>query len=51
MRRLFAAVPQATFSNAVAVMDKVEGWKEEEWVGSYLAASMWIYTKAGMCDG
>ena len=25
-------------------MDKVEGWNEKQWVGSYLAAS--IYTKA-----
>ena len=51
VRRPFAAVPKATFSRAMAVMDKVEGWKEEEWVGSYLAASMCIYTKAAMCDG
>ena len=51
MRRPFAAVPKATFSNAVAVMDKVEGWKEEQWVGSYLAATMCIYTKAVLCDG
>ena len=35
----------------MAVMDKLEGWKEEEWVGSYLAASMWIYTKDALCDG
>ena len=51
VRRPFAAVPKATFSDATAVMDKVEGWKEEEWVGSKFAASMWIYTKAAMCDG
>ena len=43
-RRPFAAVPKATFSCAMAVTDKVEGWKEEQWVGSYLGASMWIYT-------
>ena len=49
--RPFAAVPKATFSNAMAVMDKVEGWKEEEWVGAYFAASMWIFTKAALCDG
>ena len=36
-------MPKATFSYAMAVMDKVEGWKEEEWVGSYLAASMWMH--------
>ena len=51
VRRPFAAVPKATFSRAMAVMDKVEGWKEEECVLSYLAASMWIYTKAALCDG
>ena len=48
VRRSFAAVPKATFSYAMAVMDKVEGWKEEQWVGSYLAASMWIKTKAAL---
>ena len=36
---------------AMAAMDKVEGWKEENWVGSYLAASKWIKTKAALCDG
>ena len=51
VRRPFAAVPKATFSYAIAVMDKVEGWKEEEWVGSHLAESMWKYTKAALCDG
>ena len=51
MRRPFAAVPKATFSYAMSVMDKVEGWNEEKLVGSYLAASMWIYTKAALCDG
>ena len=35
----------------MTVMDKVEGWNEEEWVGSEFAASMWIYTKAVLCDG
>ena len=34
VRLPFAAVPKATFSCAVAVMDKVEGWNEEKWVGS-----------------
>ena len=35
----------------MTVMDKVEGWNEEEWVGSYLAASMWINTKAVLFYG
>ena len=26
-------------------------WIEEEWVGSYLVACMWIYTNAVLCDG
>ena len=43
----FAAVPKATFS--FAKMDKVGGWNEEEWVGSYLVACMWISTKAVSC--
>ena len=51
MRRPFAAVLKATFSYAMALMDKVEGWKEEKWVGSYFTASMWIITKAVLCDG
>ena len=33
---------KAEFSHAIAVMDKLEGWEEENWVGSRLAASMWI---------
>ena len=37
VRRPFAAVPKATFSFTMAVTDRVEGWKEEKWVGSYLA--------------
>ena len=32
-------------------VDKVEGWNEEEWVVSKFDASMWIYTKAVLCDG
>ena len=28
------AVPKATFSFAMTAMDKVEGWNDEEWVGS-----------------
>ena len=51
VQRPFAEGSKATFSHAIAVMDKVEGWKDEKWVGSYLAASMWIDTKAGLCDG
>ena len=51
VRRPFAAVPKASFSFAMAVMDKVEGRNDEKWVGSYLAASMWIYTKPVLCDG
>ena len=51
VRRPFAEVPKATFSYTMAVMDKVEGWREEKWRRSYLAASMWIYTKAVLCDG
>ena len=35
----------------MAVMDKVEGWKEEQWIGSYLAASMWMYSKSALYDG
>ena len=35
----------------MTVMDAVEGWNEEEWVGSRLAACMWICTKAVLCDG
>ena len=32
----FAAVPKTTFSFAMTVMDKVEGWHEEKWVGQNL---------------
>ena len=35
----------------MTVMDKIEGWEEEEWVGSRCAACMRIYTKAVLCDG
>ena len=35
----------------LTVMDKAEGWNEEEGVGLRLAACMWIYTKAELCDG
>ena len=42
---------KAVFSYAMTVMDKNNGWEEEEWVGSRFAACMWIYTKAVLCDG
>ena len=45
------AVPKTAFSHALTVMDKVEGWNEEEVGGSKFAACMWIYTKAVLCDG
>ena len=51
MRRPLAAVPKATFSFAMTVMDKVEGWNVEQWVGSYFVACMWICTTAVLCDG
>ena len=40
------------FSYAMTVMDKIDGWEnEEKWVVSKFAASMWIYTKTVLCDG
>ena len=46
------AQSKSVFSYAMAVMDKIEGWEEEEaWVGSRFAACMWIYTEAVLCDG
>ena len=37
---------------AMAVMDNIEGWEEEEqWVSSRFAACMWIYTKAVIYNG
>ena len=45
------AAPKATLSFAITVMDKMEGWNEEELVGSKFAASMCRYTKAVLCDG
>ena len=46
---------KAELSYAIAVMDRVGGWEEEDgeqenWVGPRFAASMWIYTKAVMCN-
>ena len=29
------------FSSAIAVMDKIGGWKEKDWVGSRFAARIW----------
>ena len=42
------------FSFAIAVMDRTGGWEEEEgeqehWVGPRVA-SMWVYTKAVVCN-
>ena len=45
------ALPKSVFACAMTVMNAVEGWNEEEWVGSRLAVCMWIYTKAVLCDG
>ena len=39
------------FSSAIAVMDKIGGWKEEDWVGSRFAARIGINTKAVTCNG
>ena len=37
-------------SYAMTVMDKIDGWEEEEkWVGSRFAACMWIYITAVLC--
>ena len=44
------APPKSVFSYEMTVMDKVEGWNEEEWAGSRFAACMWIHTKAVLCD-
>ena len=32
-------------------MDRIEGWEEEQLVGSRFAACVWICTKAVLCDG
>ena len=37
-----ATQTKAEFSSAIAMMDKIGGWVEENWVGSRFAASMWI---------
>ena len=46
------AQSKAVFSYAMTVMDKVDGWEDEEkWVGSNFAACMWIHTTCVLCDG
>ena len=46
------AQSKSVLSCAMTVMDKIEGWEEEDkWVGSRFAACLWIYTKAVLCDG
>ena len=44
------ALLKSVFACAMTVMDKVEGWNEEEW-GSRLAVCMCVYTEAVLCDG
>ena len=39
---------KAEFSHAIAVMDNIEGWDKESWVGSRFAASMWIHKGCNM---
>ena len=35
----------------MTVPDKIDGWEDEEkWLGSRLAACMWIHTKVVLCD-
>ena len=47
---------KAEFSYAIAGMDRIGGWEEEEgeqenWVGPRFPASMWMCTKAVVCNG
>ena len=42
---------KAEFSSAIAVMDNIGGWNEEDLVGSRCAASMRIDTTAVICNG
>ena len=43
---------KAVFSYAMTLTDKIQGWEDEEsWVGSKLAACMWIYTKEPLTGG
>ena len=51
-----ATQTKAEFSHALAVMDRIRGWEEEQgeqdtWVGPRFAASMWVHTKAAACNG
>ena len=40
---------KAVFSYAMTLMDKINGWEDEEKrVGSKFAACMWIYTNEGL---
>ena len=45
---------KAEFSNAVSVMDKIGGWDEgdeqEDQIGARFGASLWIFTKAVVCN-
>ena len=44
--------PKAVCSYAMAIMDAIDGWEDEEKrVGSKFAACMWIYTKAVLTRG
>ena len=45
---------KAEFSCAVTVIDKIGGWedgKQEDLIGARLGASVWICTKALVCNG
>ena len=40
---------KAVFSYAMILMDKINGWEDEEkWVGSKFATCMWIYTRRAL---
>ena len=52
MNTLANAQRKSVFSLALTVMDNIVGWEEErKWVGSLIAACMWIYTKTVLCNG
>ena len=46
---------KAGFSCAIEIMDRIGSWEEgdeqENWVGGRRVASMWVYTKAVVCNG
>ena len=49
-----AIQPKAALSCAMAVMDRVGGWRigqERSQNGEKIAASLWIYTRAFFCNG